>query len=289
MKKKMQSTKNQTIEQNGKQDLNSQDVLEEETIPSSEDGIALLTTPEELLRVIESVLKENDVSYSFYTKPLSSKAQQRKFITLCSKKPKHVFIVSKDKKSQDYFRSILSLNSSCATASQVGLDFDEDEFDALCQVCFRGETRYFVYSELEEEFVRQELYDEIVLSGNPNICVFCQQQIKSQPIKCVSCKEAKLCTFCFTKRVLAENNIQCESCEKSFVEAETKTFMDEMIGLYQKNPRDLFTTIQKRKKELPPGLKNLGQIVQSALKEAKKRGDPLPTQLGRSLPRNVNI
>jgi hypothetical protein len=89
--------------------------------------------------------------------------------------------------------------------------------------------------------------------------------------------------------VLAENNIQCESCEKSFVEAETKTFMDEMIGLYQKNPRDLFTTIQKRKKELPPGLKNLGQIVQSALKEAKKRGDPLPTQLGRSLPRNVNI
>lgn len=239
------------------------------------------------MNIVENVLQEHHLSYEFYSKPLSNKSQQVKFKKLCLKKPKYVFIVMNNKKTEPYFKNILEHTSQHLDDEQ---SFEEDNL--VCG-CFRGEQRYFVYSDIEEDVIKEELYNEVVIGENPNICLSCQEHIRTQTIPCQTCKEARLCTFCFTKRVLAENKTQCDFCNGDFVRNDTKAFMDDMIQLYQKNPRDLFTTIQKRKKELPPGLKNLGQIVQSALKEAKRRGDPLPTQLSgisnKSLPRNVNI
>jgi hypothetical protein len=210
----------------------------------------------------EKVLQDNHVSYGFYTKPLKTSAQQKKFLGMCQKKNKYVFIVIYSEKSKGYLCSLVSE--------------DNNPEETLVCVCFRGPHHYFIYNDIEEEILKNELYDEIVTCGTPKICMVCQEQIRTQTITCVSCKEAKLCSFCFTKRILVENRIQCDYCSEPFIQTDTKTFIDEMVETYKQNPRDLMTALQKKKKHLPPGLKNLSNIVRSAISESKQRGDPLP-------------
>ena len=91
---------------------------------------------------------------------------------------------------------------------------------------------------------------------------------------CQACKDAYLCTFCFAKNIM-NNHGGCPKCNGAFLAPEAKVYLEELIRVYKSNPRDLFTLLQKKKKQLPPSLRNIGKVIQSALGEAKTRGEKL--------------
>lgn len=216
-------------------------------------------------KIIEDVLNANRMSYVLYSKGLNAPVQQKKFKGLCAKKPKQVFIIKRDPKNKLFFESIME---------EEGLAGMED----LKYAVFRGETAYLASDTLEEMELREEIYDEIVNYGEYFLCEGCHEVIRSQKMKCESCTEPSyLCTFCFAKLIMSVEGDggKCPKCTSGFLNLETKMFLDEMVELYKSNPRDLFTLLQKKKKQLPPALKNLTKIIQSAQQQAKNKGETL--------------
>lgn len=213
-------------------------------------------------KIVENILQTNKVPYVIWDKGLNTPGQIKKFKTFRTKKHKMAFIVPYKTKSKKIFEDILT---------QDGL-----EGMSVPLIVFRGETYYILNPEIEEADLKEELYDEIVNCGELYSCARCKEIIRTQKMKCDGCGEAYLCTFCFVKLVMCTDKPgTCPECHDHFVNLETRAFLEEMVRIYKNNPRDLFTTLQKKKKELPPGLKNLSQIVQSAMGQAKFRGEKL--------------
>jgi len=213
-------------------------------------------------KVVESVLQINKVSYVIWDKGLNTPSQIKKFKAFRNKKSKHAFIVFNKPKFSKLIQDILLQDGL------EGMDID--------MIVFRGESYYVLHLDVEEDEVREEIYDTIVNCGDLYNCENCKDIIRTQKMKCDSCGEAYLCTFCFVKLIMCvDKPTNCPKCQSFFVNLQTRGFLEEMMELYKDNPRDLFTLLQKKKKELPPGLKNLGQIVQSAMGEAKTRGEKL--------------
>lgn len=215
-------------------------------------------------RVIEEVLNENKITYILYDKGLSTKSQQKKFRGLCEKKSKQVFVVERKPKNELFLENI---------QEEQGLG----DMESIKLAVFRNDTVYLVPEDVEEEELREDIYDNVVNCGEIYTCDSCSDIIRTQKMRCESCKESYLCTFCFAKSIIVSENStkKCSQCENPFLSLQTKMFLDEMVELYKSNPRDLFTLIQKKKKELPPGLKNLTKIIQSAQEQAKARGEKL--------------
>jgi hypothetical protein len=126
-----------------------------------------------------------------------------------------------------------------------------------------------------EDELREEVYDEIINAGEIYNCAGCKLIIRGHKMKCDACKEEYLCTFCFAKLIMAENS-GCPECSGAFLPSSAKAYLDELVQIYKSNPRDLFTILQKKKKQLPPSLKNIENVIKSAMGEAKLRGEKLP-------------
>lgn len=218
-------------------------------------------------KIIEDVLNANRLNYIIYSKGLNAPAQIKKFGALRKKKPKQVFIVARKPKSKLFFEKCLE---------EDGLEGMDDITFAI----FRGENYYLASEELEETELREEIYDGIVNCGEVYVCEGCKEIIRSQKMKCQSCEEdSYLCTFCFANVIMSSSsNAKCPKCNQQFLQPEAKAFMDELVDMYKSNPRDLFTLLRKKKKQLPPSLKNIGKVIQSALGEAKVRGEKLDFQ-----------
>jgi len=222
----------------------------------------MFDNPWKMQKIVESILQTNKVSYVIWDKGLNTPGQINKFSLLRKKKPKMAFIVLYKPKFKKIFQDTL----------------EQDGLEGLNAplIVFRGESYYVLNPEIEEDEIREEIYDEIINCGELYNCENCKDIIRSQKMKCNSCGEAYLCTFCFVKLIMCNNEpSNCLRCQSFFIDLQTRGFLEEMMELYKDNPRDLFTLLQKKKKELPPGLKNLGQIVQSAMSEAKTRGEKL--------------
>lgn len=214
-------------------------------------------------RVIEDVLNTNKIMYTLYSKSLSTKSQQKKLENILSKKPRHVFIVERKQNSTNFVKKLIER------------EYGEDDED-YNYVILRNDVVYAVDKNISEQELREEVYDDIVNCGELYICESCKEIIRSQKMKCESCEDPSyMCTFCFAKTILSNGNTKCPKCSGAFINLETKMFLDEMIELYKSNPRDLFTLLQKKKKQLPPGLKNLTKIIHSAQEEARSRGEKL--------------
>ncbi len=218
-------------------------------------------------KIIEDVLNVNKITYLFYTKPLTTTAQTKKFIELRKKKHKHVFIVERVPKIEVFFRACME---------EHGLE----GMEGLKYAIFRGETVYLASENISEQDLREEMYDDIVNSSELFACEECKDIIRSQKMKCASCEEPSyLCTLCFSKIIMAcSGSALCPKCNRAFLDFQAKLFLDEMLDLYKSDPRNLFTLLQKKKKHLPPSLKNLTNILHSAMGEAKSKGEKFDFQ-----------
>ncbi len=218
-------------------------------------------------KIIEDVLNANRMNYLLYSKGLNTTAQIKKFEALRLKKSKQVFIVARKPKSKAFFGRCLEEN---------GLEGMED----ITYAILRGENIYLASEDLEESELREEIYDDIINCGELYICEGCKTIIRSQKMKCQSCEDdSYLCTFCFAKIIMSSSSTaNCPKCHKQFLKPEAMDFLEELVNIYRSNPRDLFTLLQKKKKQLPPSLKNIGKVIQSALGEAKARDEKLDFQ-----------
>ncbi len=218
-------------------------------------------------KIIEDVLNANKITYLFYTKPLSTTAQTQKFEKLRKKKHKHVFIVERVPKIEAFFKTCME---------EQGLE----GISGFRYAIFRGETVYLASENILEQELREEIYDGVVNSSELFICEECKEIIRSQKMKCASCEEPSyLCTLCFAKIIMSSSGAAlCPKCTRAFLDFEAKLFLDEMLDLYKSDPRNLFTLLQKKKKHLPPSLKNLTKILHSAMGEAKSKGEKLDFQ-----------
>jgi len=125
-----------------------------------------------------------------------------------------------------------------------------------------------------EEELREEIYDEIVNSGELYSCELCKEIIRSQKMTCQSCSKAYLCTYCFAKSVMVSNS-NCPKCNGYFLDPGAKSYLEQMVNEYKSDPQALFTLLQRKKKQLPPSLRNIGEVVKSAFGEAKARGEKI--------------
>ena len=217
-------------------------------------------------KVIEDVLFANRLSYILYGKGLNTPAQIKKFKGLCLKKPKQTFVIQRQSKSEPFFKNCFE--------SDDDITVPDHAEEAVTFAIVKGKLTYLVVNDLSEEELREELFDEIINAGELYSCELCKEIIRSQRMKCQACSEAYLCTYCFTKSIMVDNSA-CAKCNGAFLDHGAKSYLEEMVNQYKSDPQALFNLLQKKKKQLPPSLKNIGEVIKSAFGEAKSRGEKI--------------
>lgn len=216
-------------------------------------------------KVIEDVLFTNRLSYILYSKGLNNLIQIKKFTTLAHKKSKQTFVIKRQPKSELFFQR-------CFEDENIAVPDNPEEMVGYAIV--RGLVTYLLDSNLPEDEIREEIFDEIVNAGELYSCVLCKEIIRSQRMKCQTCSEAYLCTYCFAKSVMVGNS-NCPTCDGHFLDPDAKSYLEKMVNEYRSDPQGLFTLLQKKKKQLPPSLRNIGEVIKSAYGEAKARGEKI--------------
>jgi hypothetical protein len=211
-----------------------------------------------MLQPITTALEEARVDYILYQKALSSTSQADKLDRLRKKKPQRCFIIVRKPKTEFYLNRCI-----CDAEADV--------------VVFRGQISCPINSSDDPQDIKNEIIDTIINHGEIYVCEECHEEIKTHQIKCKDCQVC-LCTFCFVKVILAEKKA-CPACSGSFLEGTALNYLDELVRLYKQNPRDMMTQMVKKKKMLPPGLKNIDKVFQSAMSEAKSRGLKFPLEI----------
>ena len=216
-------------------------------------------------KIIEDVLTGNRLPYILYNKGLNTPAQIKKFKALSSKKSKQTFVIQRQSKSEFFFKQ-------CFEDENIIIPDNPEE--AVSFAIVKGSLTYLVDKSLNEEELREEMFDEIVNAGEYYQCDLCKDIIRSQRMKCQVCSEAYLCTYCFAKSIMV-NNSACPKCNGAFLDPGAKQYLEKMVNQYRSDPQGLFTLLQKKKKLLPPSLKNIGEVIKSAYGEAKARGEKI--------------
>jgi len=217
-------------------------------------------------KVVEDVLSTNRLTYILYSKGLNNRNQIKKFTDLCTKKPKHVFVIVRQAKCEHFFEQ-------CFEDENISI-IPDDPSEVVVIAVVKGSTIYLVDKNLTEEELREEIYDEIVNSGELYSCELCKEIIRSQKMTCQSCSKAYLCTYCFAKSVMVSNS-NCPKCNGYFLDPGAKSYLEQMVNEYKSDPQALFTLLQRKKKQLPPSLRNISEVVKSAFGEAKARGEKI--------------
>jgi len=216
-------------------------------------------------KIIEDVLTGNRLSYILYNKGLNTPAQIKKFKLLSNKKSKQTFVIQRKDKSEFFF-------TQCFDNEDIIVP--DNPIESVVYAVVRGSLTYLVDKNLNEEELREEIFDHIVNAGEYYQCDLCKDIIRSQRMKCQLCSEAYLCTYCFAKSIMV-NNSACPKCKGAFLDPGAKDYLETMINQYKSDPQALFTLLQKKKKHLPPSLKNIGEVIKSAYREAKIRGEKI--------------